>query len=125
MLRSSFLVFIAGWIAWFWIDSPAVRQFRMPPVSDSMLDNFRAAFAMLKAGYLDMSFIYLWQAHYLVLSLLLGALLAVAYNSMAEYLGRRRMRRHFLPPAGYRQADAVQTPPDTGNEPAERDRGGT
>lgn len=122
MLRSSFLVFIAGWLVWFWIDKPGPRQFRMPPVSDSMLENFQAAFAMLKAGYVDMSFVFLWKAHYLVLSLLLGALLAIAYHSLAEQLGRRRMRRHFLPPSRPPSApadDAVST--EVGNT-QERDR---
>ena len=109
MLRSTFLVFIAGWIAWFWIDKPDGRLFRMPETGDSMLENFQTAFDMLKAGYVDMSFVYLWNAHYLVLSLLGGALLTVVYGSIADHLGRRRMRRHFLPPARQqvREADNV------------------
>ena len=110
MLRSTFLVFIAGWIAWFWIDKPDARQFRMPEPSDSMLDNFQIAFDMLKAGFVDMSFIYLWNAHYLVLSVLGGALLAVLYGAVADHLGRRRIRRHFLPPAR-------QAPTADGNQP--------
>ena len=121
MVRSSFLVFIAGWIAWFWIDKPDVRQFHMPEPGDSILGNFQTAFDMLKAGYFEMSFIYIWNAHYLVLSLLGGSLLAVVYGGFAEYLGRRRMRRHFLPPAR-RQAQATgSAQPDQGAGPAEQE----
>jgi hypothetical protein len=122
MLRGSFVVFIAGWIAWFWIDKPDVRQFRMPESGDSILGNFQTAFDMLKAGYFDMSFVYIWNAHYLLLSLLGGALLAVIYGGLADYLGRRRMRRLFLPPARRQTpaADSVQS--DQGAGPAAQER---
>jgi hypothetical protein len=122
MLRSTFLVFIAGWIAWFWIDKPDVRQFRMPEPGDSMLDNFQTAFDMLKAGYVDMSFVFLWDAHYLVLSLLGGALLAAIAGGLGDYLGRRRMRRHFLPPERQQAPPAAPVPPNPAEGPAERER---
>lgn len=121
MLRSTFLVFIAGWAVWFWIDKPDARQFRMPETTDSMLENFQAAFDMLKAGYVDMSFVYLWNAHYLVLSVLGGALLAVTYGALADHLGRRRMRRHFQPPTRKQAPAAVDAPPDTQGGPAKKD----
>ena len=116
------MVFIAGWIAWFWIDKPDLRQFRMPEPGDSILGNFQTAFDMLKAGYFDMSFVYIWNAHYLVLSLLGGALLAVVYGSIGDYLGRRRMRRHFLPPARDQAPAADSTQPYQGEGPAEQER---
>jgi|GEM_PF-871407 len=122
MLRSTFLVFIAGWIAWFWIDKPDTRQFRMPRAGDSMLDNFQTAFDMLKAGYIDMSFVYLWNAHYLMLSLLGGALLAAVYGGVGDYLGRRRMRRHFLPPARRQAPTAADNPPEPGAGTAQQNR---
>jgi len=121
MLRSTFLVFIAGWIAWFWIDKPDARQFRMPETGDNMLDNFQTAFDMLKAGYVDMSFVYLWNAHYLVLSLLGGALLAVVYGALADHLGRWRMRRHFLPPARQQTREADNIQHDPAEKKAEQD----
>jgi hypothetical protein len=112
MLRSAFFVFIAGWVAWFWMDKPSQGRFRMPQVSDSLVDNFQNAFDMLKAGYPDMAFLYIWGAHYIVLSLLGGAMIAVAWGSVAGYLGRKRMRRHFLPPAREaRKAAMDETPP--------------
>jgi len=121
MLRSTFLVFIAGWIAWFWIDKPDTRQFRMPESGDSMLENFQIAFDMLKAGYVDMSFVYLWNAHYLVLSLLGGALLAAVAGGLGDYLGRRRMRRHFLPPVRQQAATTERVQPDQDVDPAAKD----
>jgi hypothetical protein len=124
MLRSSFLVFIAGWIAWFWIDKPDTHQFRMPEPGDSILGNFQTAFDMLKAGYFDMSFVYIWNAHYLLLSLLGGALLAVTYSGLGDYLGRRRMRRHFLPPSRRQVPAAERAQADQGIGPAEQERPG-
>jgi hypothetical protein len=124
MLRSIFLVFIAGWIVWFWIDKPDARQFRLPEPGDSILGDFQTAFNMLKAGYLDMAFVYIWNAHYLVLSLLGGALLAVVYGGLADYLGRRRMRKHFQPPARRQAPAAGSAQSDQGAGPAEQDRPG-
>ncbi|HYQ73203.1 MAG TPA: hypothetical protein VET88_14900 [Gammaproteobacteria bacterium] len=120
MLRSTFLVFIAGWVVWFWIDKPDPRQFRMPGTADSMLENFQTAFDMLKAGYVDLAFVYLWDTHYLVLSVLGGALLAVLTSVLADYLGRRRMRRHFMPPVRQTPA-AADKPPATRSGTVDRD----
>jgi hypothetical protein len=98
MLRSAFVVFLLGWVVWFLIDKPPPGQMQLPAVSDSLTENFQVAFNMLKAGYLDVAFVYIWQAHYLLLSLLGGALTAVLYGVISDYLSRRRMRRNFMPP---------------------------
>lgn len=100
MLRSAFLVFIAGWLAWFWIDKPDPRQLRLPGAGDSLVNDLQQAFDLLRAGHADIAYVYLWDAHYLVLSLLGGALLALLYGSVAQLLGRRRMRRLLLPRHG-------------------------
>ena len=98
MLRSSFFVFLLGWVVWFWIDKPPPGQMQLPDVSDSLIENFQVAFNMLKAGYPEVSFVYIWNAHYLLLSLLGGALLAVAAGLLSDVLARRRMRRNIMPP---------------------------
>ena len=108
MLRSAFIVFLLGWLVWFWIDKPPPGQMQLPPVSDSLIENFQTAFNLLKAGHLDVSFVYIWNAHYLLLSLLGGALLAVSYGAISDYLSRRRMRRNFMPPP-VRKQQAEQT----------------
>ena len=97
MLRSVFFVFLAGWTVRFLIDKPPAGQLGLPKTSDSMLDNFQQSFNMLKAGHLDMAYVFIWDAHYLLLSLLGGLLVALLFGAVSEQLGRRRMRRHFLP----------------------------
>ena len=99
MLRSAFIVFIIGWVIWFWVDKPPGGQLGLPPASDSVIENFQRAFDILKAGHPDMAFVYIWNAHYLVLSLLGGILLALAYSGISGHLSRQRMRKHFVPPA--------------------------
>jgi hypothetical protein len=98
MFRSTFLVFIAGWITWFWIDKPRGGPRALPPAGDSLVGNFQQAFDILKAGQPKLAFVYIWSAHYIVISLLGGILLTGAYNGIAGYLARRRMRGHFAPP---------------------------
>jgi hypothetical protein len=98
MLRSAFIVFLAGWILRFLIDKPPAGQLGLPKVSDNMLNNFQQSFDMLKAGHLDMAYVFIWDAHYLVLSLAGGMLVALIFGMVSDQLGRRRMRRHFLPP---------------------------
>ena len=112
MLRSSFLVFIAGWMTWFWIDKPRAGPFRLPPPGDSTIENFQRAFDILKTGHPELAFVYIWDAHYLILSLLGGALLAMTYHALSGYLSRRRMRRRLVPadPAERRTGTASGQP---------------
>jgi hypothetical protein len=120
MLRSAFLVFIAGWVIWYWIDKPPAGQSRMPQASDSLVENFQRSFDILKAGHLDMAFLYIWNAHYLILSLLGGALVAVVYNGLSDYLSRKRMRKHFVPPPRVgKPAARDDSSPESGSGPAE------
>lgn len=97
MIRSSFVVFIVGWIAWFTLDKPRPGYGPLPHASENLLDNFQLAFNMIKAGQLEHAFVFIWHAHYIVLSLLVGALLAMLFASVSEHLGRRRMRRLMTP----------------------------
>jgi len=114
MLRSSLLVFIAGWLVWFWMDKPDPQHHRLPQAGDSLVADFQQAFDMLRAGFGDLAFVYLWDAHYIILSLLGGALLAVAYGSVSDLLGRRRMRKLILPQrrgADHKGGDSAGTGP--------------
>ena len=117
MLRSTFIIFLAGWTLRFLIDKPPAGQLGLPKTSDSMLDNFQQSFNMLKAGHLDMAYVFIWDAHYILLSLLGGLLVALLFGAVSEQLGRRRMRRHFLPARKKTASDA-----ETGERPGE-DRG--
>ena len=105
MLRSAFFVFLLGWVIWFWIDKPPPAQLQLLPVSDSLIENFQITFDLLKSGYLDVAYVYIWNAHYLLLSLLGGVLIAVSYGMIADYLSRRRMRRNIMPPVRSKPQD--------------------
>jgi hypothetical protein len=120
MIRSSFLVFICGWVLWFMLDKPGAVQFSFPERSDDLLGNFQYAFDMLKAGYPGLAFIFIWKQHYIVLSLLCGALLAVAAGTLGDFLGRRRMRRRVLPGAA-RRSDAPDSAGRSGPDAAPTD----
>lgn len=111
MFRITVIVFVVGWLAWFWIDKPPPGQRGLPEVSDSIVENFQRAFYMLKAGHADVAYVYIWDAHYLLLSLLGGVLIGVIVGSAGDYLGRRRMRRHFRPPAPPPAQDGPAEPP--------------
>jgi hypothetical protein len=94
MLRASFLVFIAGWVVWFLLDKSGVA---LPGKADSLLQNFQLGFDMLRAGYPGAAFLFLWQAHFLVLSLLGGILLAMLAGALIDSAGRRRLRNLMFP----------------------------
>ena len=64
MLRSTFIVFITGWVAWFALDKPRPGPAPLPRASDQLLDNFQLAFDMLQAGEWEYAFIFIWHAHY-------------------------------------------------------------
>jgi hypothetical protein len=118
MLRSTVLVFIAGWIAWFWIDKPRTGAYRLPPASDDLVENFQRAFDILKAGQVEMAYVYIWNAHYLVLSLLGGALLAMLYSSVASHFSRRRLRNVMFPKRQEaKPADTATGQPESGLPP--------
>jgi hypothetical protein len=128
MLRNVFLVFIAGWVLWFWIDKPPLGLAGLPLSSENMLENFQRAFDILKSGHLKVAWLYIWDAHYLVLSILGGLLLSVITGAIADQLARRRLRKHFLPPQRRKESGADgNNPPEPARPPAEeglvRDKG--
>jgi hypothetical protein len=98
MFTGIFLVFICGWRAWFWIDKPPVGQFGLPTTGDSMVADFQRSIDLLKAGHADMAYLYIWHAHYLILSVVLGILVAVTFRTVADHLSRLSRRRRYNPP---------------------------
>lgn len=94
MLRASVLVFIAGWVLWFLVDKSGLM---LPRTTESLLQNFQTAFDMLRAGYPLPAFLFVWQSHYLVLSLLGGLLLSMMYGSLRGAFARRHLRKVMLP----------------------------
>jgi hypothetical protein len=100
MFAGIFLVFIGGWLTWFWIDKPPAGQFRLPPPGDSLVEDFQRSIDLLKAGHPDMAYLYIWHAHYLILSVILGILAAVVFRSIVDHLSRKSRRRLYHPPPG-------------------------
>ena len=121
MLRNAFIVFLLGWYLWFWIDKPPPGQQRLPEVSDSLVENFQVAFNMVKAGYPKVAYVYIWPAHYLLLSIIGGLLLALITGTVSDMLGRRRMRRLVLPasPVG-RENGRDDSPLEQSSAPADK-----
>jgi len=117
MLTSIFLVFVGGWLLWFWIDKPPAGQFGLPPPGDSMVQDFQRSINLLKAGHPDLAYLYVWYSHYLVISLVLGIFLAVLLRSFSGQWSRhaRRRRYHPLPRAGDAPKSQRPTSPTVGD----------
>lgn len=99
------LVFLAGWIGWFWLDKPPLP----PAIQDGdnqMLANFQFAFSLLKAGHLSAAYAFIWRAHYLLLSVLGGLLVAMAGSGISGVFARRRyaIRRKVVHPPSVPQS---------------------
>ncbi|MEJ2575529.1 MAG: hypothetical protein P8106_02285 [Gammaproteobacteria bacterium] len=115
MMRSILLVFVAGWVAWFWVDKPRAGPFGLPPPSDSLVENFQRAFDMLKTGHAKLAYLYIWDAHYLVLSLLGGVLLAMTFGAVSRHFSARRLRSIVFPKRRTAEPEATSArSPDAG-----------
>jgi hypothetical protein len=97
MFRNALIIFLLGWTIWFMVDKPPPAFRGLPEINDSIIENFQIAFNILKAGHLNVSFVYIWNAHYIILSLLGGALLSIAIELVSNLLSRRRMRQLIFP----------------------------
>ena len=91
-------MFVTGWVIWFTIDKhPASLGLVVPGELDSLIDNFQIAFDLLKAGFLQASYVFIWKAHYIVLSIISGALLSITVNAASNTLRRRNLRQLMWP----------------------------
>jgi len=98
MLRGIVIAFIAGWAAWFWIDKSPHSLGPLPPAQQEQLSaNFQIAVDLVKAQRYTAAFVYLWKAHYLVLSVAAGLLVAMIGGSLSRLLARRRFARLYVP----------------------------
>ena len=98
MLNHSIFIFVIGWVLWFVIDKhPVSLGAIVPGESGSMLNNFQLAFDMLKAGYLKASYIFIWKAHYIVLSLTAGLMTSIIFQAVSNIFRRRKLRQLMWP----------------------------
>ena len=98
MFRGTLVAFVLGWVTWLWIDkNPALLGPLPYPQDGSLLHNFQIAIDLLKQLRFKAAFIYIWKAHYLVLSLALGLLLGMLGASVRSAWSRRRLMRLYVP----------------------------
>jgi len=98
MFNFSIFIFVIGWVLWFLIDKhPASLGVVVPDELDSLLDNFQLAFDMLAAGYIRASFVFIWKAHYIYLSVITALLLSAIYAGLSNVLRRHHLRQLMWP----------------------------
>ena len=98
MFNFSIIVFVIGWILWFLIDKhPASLGVVVPGELDTLLDNFQLAFDMLADGFLRASYVFIWKAHYFVLSIITALLLSAIHGGFSNVLRRRNLRQLMWP----------------------------
>ena len=98
MLRGALLVFVIGWVIWFWIDkNPAVIGPIPMPADGDYLQNFQVAIDLVKQSRFKAAFLYIWKAHFIVLSVGIGVLIGMGLNAVARRLSRNRLIRLYLP----------------------------
>jgi hypothetical protein len=87
-------------------------------MEEKLSANFQVAIDLVKAQRYKAAFVYLWQAHYLVLSLAAGLLLAMASASLSRLLARRRLSKLYIPARKSRRQTSHQASPA---DPARRE----
>jgi hypothetical protein len=113
MLRAILIAFAAGWLIWFWIDKNPYALGPLPePVDGEIAANFQVTVELLKSGRFKAAFVYLWSAHYLIVSVAAGLLISMITSTASRSLSRRRFARLYTPwrskarpPDASRQAD--------------------
>jgi len=96
MLRGTLLAFIGGWIIWFWIDKNPLALGPLPyPADGNYLHNFQVTVDLLKQSRIKAAYVFLWKAHYVVLSLAIGFLSAIVITSITRTLSRNKLRRMY------------------------------
>ena len=98
MFNFSIIIFVIGWVLWFVIDKhPASLGVIVPEELDTLLANFQLAFDMFTAGYLRAAFVFIWKAHYIVLSIITALLISALREATSNVLRRRHLRQVMWP----------------------------
>lgn len=94
MFNISIIIFIAGWALWFFIDKhPFSLGARVPEEMDAMLDNFQVAFDMLAAGFIRAAYVFIWKAHYIIITIVVALLVSAIYGGVTNVMRRRALRK--------------------------------
>jgi len=98
MLRGAALAFVIGWLLWFWLDkNPAMLGPLPPPANDDYIRNFQIAIDLVKQARIKAAYVYIWKAHYIVLSLAVGLTIGALLGALSRSLSRKKFRKHYLP----------------------------
>ena len=98
MLRGTVLAFISGWILWFWLDKNPITLGPLPlSIDGDFLHNFQATIDLLKQGRVQAAFIFVWKAHFIVLSIVTGVAIGMVFTSISQAMSRNRLLRLYLP----------------------------
>lgn len=110
MLKGFLIAFILGWLLWFWIDKTPYSYGRLPqPTEGEYIANFQTAIDLVRTGRYPAAFVFIWKAHYIVLSAGLGLVLAMVSNAVGRAIGRRRLSKLYAPD----RKDRTSRKPDT------------
>ena len=98
MLRGTALAFVAGWLLWFWLDkNPATLGPLPPPANDDYIRNFQITIDLVKHARIRAAYVYIWKAHYIVLSLAAGLAIGAVLGALSRSLSRQKFRKLYLP----------------------------
>lgn len=98
MLRGALLAFVAGWVLWLWLDKNPASLGPLPyPADGEFLRNFQVTIDLVKEARIKAAFVYIWKAHYIVLSIAVGLVLGMAFASVSRVLSRNRLLKLYLP----------------------------
>jgi len=98
MIRGALVAFVCGWVIWFWIDKNPAALGPLPwPADSGFVQNFQVAIDLIKQTRFKAAFVFIWKAHFIVLSLALGLLIGMGLNAVARTLSRNRLIKLYLP----------------------------
>jgi hypothetical protein len=73
------------------------------------------AFDMLTAGYLRASYVFIWQAHYIVMTVVAALLLSSLYQMLSNIFRRRRLHQ-LMWPQKIRSAGSLKKPDENNTD---------
>ena len=114
MIKGVLVMLVAGWLLWFWIDKNPWQLGPLPPVADGdYISNFQHTVDLIKAGRPRAAYVYVWKAHYLVLSLATGIVVGMMGGAVSRAFARRRWAKLYFP----RQKTAEKSEPGQTGKP--------
>ncbi len=98
MSRGIIIAFVAGWLLWFWIDKTSFEYSRLPqPRAGQYIADFQTAVDLARSGRYATAYVFLWKAHFIVLSIGVGLLINMILDGIARALNRRKLTKLYVP----------------------------